>query len=78
VAVAALNAIEQMFFIPAYPFWSLAVIAMDVVALYGLCLYGSRENVEAANIYEGDRTSSYLSWGVLGRDGRARSGRGHP
>jgi len=57
VAVAALNAIEQMFFIPAYPFWSLAVIAMDVVALYGLCLYGSRENVEAANIYEGDSTS---------------------
>jgi hypothetical protein len=57
VAVAALNAIVQMFFIPAYPFWSLAVIAMDVVALYGLCLYGSRENVEAANIYEGDSTS---------------------
>jgi hypothetical protein len=54
--VAALNAIEQMFFIPAYPFWSLAVIAMDVVALYGLCLYGSRENVEAAASYEGDST----------------------
>lgn len=49
VAVVGLNAIGQMFFIPAYPFWSLAVIAMDVVALYGLCLYGSRDNVEAAN-----------------------------
>jgi len=52
VAVAAVNAIEQMFFVPAYPFWSLAVIAMDVVALYGLCLYGSRENVAAANAFE--------------------------
>jgi hypothetical protein len=31
-----------------YPFWSLTIIAMDVVALYGLCAYGSRENVEAA------------------------------
>jgi hypothetical protein len=48
VAVLGLNAIEQMFSIPAYPFWSLTIIAMDVVALYGLCAYGSRENVEAA------------------------------
>ena len=48
VVVLALNAIDQMFFIPAYPFWSLTIIAMDVVALYGLCAYGSRANVEAA------------------------------
>ena len=48
VAVVGLNAIDQMFFIPAYPFWSLTIIAMDVAALYGLCAYGSRENVEAA------------------------------
>jgi hypothetical protein len=48
VAVIALNAIDQMFFIPGYPFWSLTIIAMDVVALYGLCAYGSRQNLEAA------------------------------
>ena len=48
VAMLGLNAIEQMFFIPAYPFFSLTIIAMDVVALYGLCAYGSRANVEAA------------------------------
>ena len=48
VAVVGLNAIAQMFVIPAYPFWSLTIIAMDVVALYGLCAYGSRANVEAA------------------------------
>jgi len=48
VAVIVLNAIDQMFFIPAYPFWSLLIIAMDVVALYGLCAYGSRANLEAA------------------------------
>ena len=47
VVVVGLNAINQMFFIPAYPFWSLTIIAMDVVALYGLCAYGSRANVEA-------------------------------
>ena len=45
VAVVGLNAIAQMFFIAAYPFWSLTIIAMDVVALYGLCAYGSRDNL---------------------------------
>ena len=48
VAVIALNAIDQMFFIQAYPFWSVLIIAMDVIALYGLCAYGSRANLEAA------------------------------
>jgi hypothetical protein len=48
VVVISLNAIGQMFFIPAYPFWSLLIIAVDVVALWGLCAYGSRENLEAA------------------------------
>ena len=40
-AVLGLNAIDQMFFISAYPFWALTIIAMDIVALYGLCAYGS-------------------------------------
>jgi hypothetical protein len=47
VAVVGLSAIDMMFFVPAYPFWALAIIAMDVVALYGLCAYGSRKNLEA-------------------------------
>jgi hypothetical protein len=47
VVVVGLNAINQMFFIPAYPFWSLMIIAADIVALYGLCAYGSRANLEA-------------------------------
>ena len=47
VAVLALNAIDMMFFVPAYPFWALTIIAMDVVALYGLCAYASRQNLEA-------------------------------
>jgi hypothetical protein len=47
VAVVALSAIDMMFFIPAYPFWALTIIAVDVVALYGLCAYGSRANLVA-------------------------------
>ncbi len=45
VAAIGLNAIGQMFFLPAYPFWSLMIIAGDVVALWGLCAYGSRDNL---------------------------------
>lgn len=45
VAVVGLNTITQMFFIPSYPFWSLMIIAVDVVALWGLCTYGSRSNL---------------------------------
>jgi hypothetical protein len=45
VAVVGLSAIDMMFFIPAYPFWALTIIAVDIVALYGLCTYGSRENL---------------------------------
>ena len=45
VAAIGLNAIGQMFFIPAYPFWSLMIIAGDVVALWGLCAYGRRDNL---------------------------------
>jgi len=48
VALLGLNAIDQMFFIPAYPFWSLIIIAADIVALWGLCAYGSRANLQAA------------------------------
>ena len=47
VVVLGLNAVDQMFFIPAYPFWALTIIALDVVALWGLCAYGSRENLAA-------------------------------
>jgi hypothetical protein len=50
VAVIGLNAIDQMFFIPAYPFWSLTIIAMDIVALWGLCVYGSRQNLDAIDL----------------------------
>jgi hypothetical protein len=48
VAAVGLNAIGQMFFIPAYPLWSLLIIAADVVALWGLCAHGGRENPGAA------------------------------
>lgn len=45
VAVLGLNAFAQMFFLPSYPFWSLTIIAIDIVAIYGLCVVGERRDV---------------------------------
>jgi hypothetical protein len=38
----SLNALVQLLMIPAYPFWSLAIFAVDILAVYALCAYGSR------------------------------------
>jgi hypothetical protein len=42
VAALSLNAIAQLMFIPAYPFWSLAIFAIDILAIYGLVAYGDK------------------------------------
>jgi hypothetical protein len=36
VVILGLNAFSQLAFMPSYPAWSLLIIAMDVVAIYGL------------------------------------------
>ena len=42
VFVLGLNAIAQLLMIPAYPFWSLALFSIDILAIYGLVAYGQR------------------------------------
>jgi len=42
VAFAAVNALAQMLMMQAYPFWSLALLSLDVVVMYGLVVYGGR------------------------------------
>ena len=42
VAVAGLNGIAQLLFIPAYPFLSLAIFSMDLLVIYGLIAHGGR------------------------------------
>src|SRR5436190_13850479 len=42
VLVVSLNAVAQLLMIPAYPFWSLSIFAIDFLAIYGLCAYGAR------------------------------------
>jgi hypothetical protein len=42
VAVAMCNAIAQLLFIPAYPFWSLTLFTVDILVIYGLIAHGKR------------------------------------
>lgn len=42
VFVLACNCVAQLLFIPAYPFWSLALFAISILAIYGLVAYGKR------------------------------------
>jgi hypothetical protein len=40
IAVVSLNAIAQLMFMPAYPFWSLTIFAVDILVLYALAAHG--------------------------------------
>ena len=42
VAIAALNAIVQLGFMPSYPFWSLCLFALDILVIYALVVHGAR------------------------------------
>ncbi len=42
IFVASLSAIGALLSIPAYPFWSLAVFAIDILIIYGLAAYGGQ------------------------------------
>jgi hypothetical protein len=40
IVMATLGAIAHLLFIPAYPLWSLALFAIDLLIVYGLATYG--------------------------------------
>ncbi len=42
VVVLAANGIAQLLMMPAYPFWSLCIFTLDILAIYGLIAYGRR------------------------------------
>jgi hypothetical protein len=42
VAIASVNAIIQLVFMPAYPFWSLCLFTLDILVIYGLIAHGAR------------------------------------
>ena len=42
IGTAGLSAIGALMSIPAYPLWSLAVFAVDILVIYGLAVYGGQ------------------------------------
>jgi hypothetical protein len=42
IVAAGLNAVGQLMFLHAYPFWSLAMFAADMLIIYALTVYGGR------------------------------------
>ncbi len=42
VVILCANALAQLLMMPAHPFWSLTLFAIDILALYGLIAYGKR------------------------------------
>ena len=47
IATATANAIAALLSIPAYPFWALAIFAVDVLIVYGLAAYGGDRRITA-------------------------------
>ena len=45
LAAAGVNSIAQLMFVPAAPFWALAMFTVDLLIIYALAAYGAREQV---------------------------------
>jgi hypothetical protein len=43
VGAASLNILGQLFFMPAYPFWSLTMFAIDLLIIYALVAYAGKQ-----------------------------------
>jgi hypothetical protein len=43
IAISALNVIGQLMFVQAYPLWAITVVALDVLVIYALAVYGGRD-----------------------------------
>jgi hypothetical protein len=42
ILVAGVAVLVAMMSIPAYPFWSLTLVALDILVIYGLASYGGK------------------------------------
>jgi hypothetical protein len=47
IGCAGVNAIGQLAFLPAYPFWALTMFAVDILIIYALAVYGGSRLREA-------------------------------
>ena len=50
IVIAAINAIGQLAWIQAYPWWSLAIFTIDILIIYALTVYGGKERPRPGSI----------------------------
>ena len=43
IGAAFVNAIGQLFFLPAYPLWAITMFAIDVIIIYALAVYAGKK-----------------------------------
>ena len=55
IAAASLSAIGALLSIPAYPFWSLAIFALDIVIIHQIAAHGTEGRGAAAAPTVGER-----------------------
>ena len=59
ILFASLSALAALLSIPAYPFWSLAIFALDIIIIYPVSLYGGagveNEDRDAARMHAARR-----------------------
>jgi hypothetical protein len=59
IVVGGLAAIEALFSLPAYPFWSLAVFALSLWIIHGLAIYGSELEIDPnVDVWTGPSSST--------------------
>ena len=39
IALCCFNLVAQLFFVSVFPIWSLLIMGLDVMIIYGLCIY---------------------------------------
>lgn len=47
IITASVSAIGALLTLPGYPFWSLAIFAIDIMIIYGLAAYGGQRSTTA-------------------------------
>jgi hypothetical protein len=64
ITVAGLSALGQLLFAQAYPLWSLMIMTIDFLVIYGLIVYGGRQSAVAAGSMHDETSESRSSSGV--------------
>jgi hypothetical protein len=58
ITVAGLSALGQLLFVQAYPLWSLMIMTIDFLVIYGLIVYGGQERAVSSGSMPSETSES--------------------